>query len=89
MIYTIIKLFAYTFLFSLAILGSYPLIQHVQALLESYISGTEPCCCEKDTDQEDPVLASDDPFGPYFDASLIWGPVFGRKIYAGLRFRIN
>jgi copper chaperone CopZ len=39
--------------------------------------------------QEDPILASDDPFGPYFDASLIWGPVFGRKIYAGLRFRIE
>jgi len=39
--------------------------------------------------QEDPILASEDPFGPYFDASLIWGPVFGRKIYAGLRFRIN
>jgi outer membrane receptor for ferrienterochelin and colicin len=39
--------------------------------------------------QKDPILASDDPFGPYFDASLIWGPVFGRKIYGGLRFRIN
>ncbi len=39
--------------------------------------------------QEDPIIASDDPFGPYFDSSLIWGPVFGRKIYAGLRFRIN
>jgi outer membrane receptor for ferrienterochelin and colicins len=39
--------------------------------------------------QEDPILASEDPFGPYFDSSLIWGPVFGRKFYAGLRFRIN
>jgi outer membrane receptor for ferrienterochelin and colicins len=39
--------------------------------------------------QKDPILASDDPFGPYFDASLIWGPVFGRKFYGGLRFRIN
>lgn len=39
--------------------------------------------------QEDPILASDDPFGPWFDSSLIWGPVFGRKFYGGLRFRIN
>jgi hypothetical protein len=39
--------------------------------------------------QKDPILASDDPFGPYFDASLVWGPVFGRKFYGGLRFRIN
>ncbi|MFH0758372.1 MAG: TonB-dependent receptor [Bacteroidota bacterium] len=39
--------------------------------------------------QEDPIIASDDPFGPYFDSSLIWGPVFGRKLYAGLRFRIS
>jgi outer membrane receptor for ferrienterochelin and colicin len=39
--------------------------------------------------QDDPIIASEDPFGPYFDSSLIWGPVFGRKTYAGLRFRIN
>jgi len=39
--------------------------------------------------QEDPILASEDPFGPWFDSSLIWGPVFGRKFYGGLRFRIN
>jgi outer membrane receptor for ferrienterochelin and colicins len=39
--------------------------------------------------QKDPILAGDDPFGPWFDSSLIWGPVFGRKFYGGLRFRIN
>ncbi len=39
--------------------------------------------------QENPIIGSDDPFGPYFDSSLIWGPVFGRKFYAGFRFRIN
>ena len=36
-----------------------------------------------------PILASDDPFGPYFDASLIWGPVFGRNIYFGLRYKLK
>lgn len=38
--------------------------------------------------QEDPILASDQPFGSYFDASLIWGPVFGRNTYLGLRFKL-
>jgi TonB dependent receptor-like, beta-barrel/CarboxypepD_reg-like domain len=39
--------------------------------------------------QENPILASEDPFGPWFDSSLIWGPVYGRKFYGGLRFRLN
>ncbi len=39
--------------------------------------------------QDSPILASDDPFGPYFDASLVWGPVFGRNIYFGLRFKLK
>ena len=39
--------------------------------------------------QQHPIIASDDPFGNYFDAGLIWGPVHGRKIYAGFRYAIN
>ncbi|MFP4060767.1 MAG: TonB-dependent receptor domain-containing protein [Bacteroidales bacterium] len=39
--------------------------------------------------QQNPILASGDPFGDYFDSSMIWGPVFGRKIYVGLRYKIN
>ncbi len=42
-----------------------------------------------DYKQNDPILASDDPFGPYFDSSMIWGPVFGRMFYAGLRLRLK
>jgi outer membrane receptor for ferrienterochelin and colicins len=38
--------------------------------------------------QENPILGSEDPFGSYFDSSLIWGPVFGRNIYMGMRYRI-
>ncbi len=34
------------------------------------------------------VIGGDSPFGSYFDSSLIWGPLHGRKIYVGLRFRI-
>ncbi|MGV8094660.1 MAG: TonB-dependent receptor domain-containing protein [Mangrovibacterium sp.] len=41
-----------------------------------------------DYTQSNPVIASDQPFGPYFDSSLIWGPVFGRMTYFGLRFKI-
>jgi len=39
--------------------------------------------------QSNPVIASDDPFGPYFDSSIVWGPIMGRKFYAGLKFIIN
>src|SRR5690606_7698354 len=39
--------------------------------------------------QENPVAGADNPFGPNFDATNIWGPVMGRRIYAGLRFTLN
>jgi outer membrane receptor for ferrienterochelin and colicins len=39
--------------------------------------------------QKDPVLASDQPFGPYFDASLVWGPLTGRMFYTGVRYKIR
>jgi len=39
--------------------------------------------------QEHPILASEIPYSPYFDASLIWGPVFGRTTYAGFRYRMG
>ena len=39
--------------------------------------------------QKDPILASEDPFGPYFDSSMAWGPIFGRNIYAGIRYSIK
>ncbi|XOV95231.1 MAG: TonB-dependent receptor plug domain-containing protein [Bacteroidota bacterium] len=39
--------------------------------------------------QENPILSSEEPFSPYFDSSLVWGPIFGRNIYLGLRYRIR
>ena len=39
--------------------------------------------------QHHPIIASEDPFGPYFDSSNIWGPVSGIKIYAGIRFLLK
>ncbi|WP_018628102.1 TonB-dependent receptor domain-containing protein [Niabella aurantiaca] len=34
------------------------------------------------------IIDAETPFSPYFDGSLIWGPVTGRMFYAGMRFRI-
>ncbi len=42
-----------------------------------------------DFTQENPIIAADDPFGPYFDTSYIWGPTKGREFYAGFRFLIG
>lgn len=39
--------------------------------------------------QHNPIIAADDPFGPYFDASNIWGPISGIKIYAGVRLLLK
>ncbi len=40
--------------------------------------------------QQDPILGNEDPLiNPHFDGSLIWGPVFGRKTYVGLRIKFN
>lgn len=36
-----------------------------------------------------PIVGAADPFGPYFDSSLVWGPVFGRMAYAGFRYRFK
>ncbi|MEN8224215.1 MAG: TonB-dependent receptor [Bacteroidota bacterium] len=39
--------------------------------------------------QEDPIIAADQPFGEYFDSSLIWGPVSGVNVYAGIRYKLQ
>jgi len=39
--------------------------------------------------QTAPILSASQPFSPYFDASLVWGPVFGRMLYGGLRLSLG
>jgi outer membrane receptor for ferrienterochelin and colicins len=39
--------------------------------------------------QPNPIINGDNPFVKGFDASQIWGPMMGRKIYAGVRLRIG
>ena len=39
--------------------------------------------------QDKAVLGTSNPFGPTFDASIIYAPIFGAMYYAGLRFKIK
>ncbi|SHG08494.1 Outer membrane receptor for ferrienterochelin and colicins [Flavobacterium segetis] len=39
--------------------------------------------------QNNVILGNDNPFGPTFDASIVYAPVFGQMYYAGLRFKIK
>lgn len=39
--------------------------------------------------QPDAIRGAANPFGSEFDASMVWGPITGRVIYAGLRFKIE
>jgi outer membrane receptor protein involved in Fe transport len=36
--------------------------------------------------QMNPIVDASNPFGEYFDASMVWGPAMGRNIYVGLRY---
>ena len=39
--------------------------------------------------QNKAIVGADNPFGAYFDSSMIYAPVFGQMYYAGLRFKIR
>ena len=38
--------------------------------------------------QANPISGADQPWGNDFDATQVWGPVHGRKLYVGLRYSI-
>ncbi|MEI7977881.1 MAG: TonB-dependent receptor [Bacteroidota bacterium] len=40
-----------------------------------------------DFKQNNTIIDAQNPFGSYFDASMVWGPVFGRMVYGGVRFK--
>lgn len=46
--------------------------------------------CENigDYRQRNPIVSADRPFSTAFNSMNVWGPLMGRKIYAGLRFTI-
>lgn len=39
--------------------------------------------------QDNLFISGNQPFSPYFDGSIVWGPVNGRIVYVGLRFKIK
>lgn len=39
--------------------------------------------------QQNPIVSADAPYSKYFDASMVWGPIYGRMLYGGLRLRIK
>jgi outer membrane receptor for ferrienterochelin and colicins len=38
---------------------------------------------------DNPIVSAAQPFGQYFDSSMVWGPVFGQMWYAGFRYRVK
>jgi len=41
------------------------------------------------TKQTNPILGAENPYGSNFDAAMVWGPIFGRMVYGGFRYRLN
>lgn len=39
--------------------------------------------------QTNAILGKNNPFGMYFDTSVVYAPIFGQMFYAGLRFKIK
>lgn len=39
--------------------------------------------------QSNPILSADNVNSPYFDATMVWGPIFGRMIYGGFRWTLE
>jgi len=39
--------------------------------------------------QDNPIISAENPSSEFFDSSLIWGPIFGRNIYTGIRYKIK
>jgi outer membrane receptor for ferrienterochelin and colicin len=39
--------------------------------------------------QENAIIGVDDPFGDDFDASQIWGPLYGRMFYLGIKYNLD
>ena len=53
--------------------------------MDFYIGGENPGSFY----QKNVIVAAGQPFGSYFDASLVWGPVTGRMFYAGWRYKLK
>lgn len=52
--------------------------------LEVYVGGENIT----NVKQNNPIIAADDPYGMYFDSTLVYGPIFGSMYYAGIRWNL-
>jgi hypothetical protein len=39
--------------------------------------------------QQYAIIDAFNPYGTYFDASMVWGPLNGRNVYIGLRYGLK
>jgi len=39
--------------------------------------------------QKSPIISGDNPYSADFDATMVWGPTMGRKLYIGFRYNIG
>lgn len=39
--------------------------------------------------QDNPIVNAENPGAAYFDSNFVWGPIFGRMIYAGLYYQLD
>jgi hypothetical protein len=60
-------------------------LTHIVGAWEFYIGGENLTSAL----QKRQIISPEDPFGPYFDASMIWGPTNRAMAYGGLRFNIT
>ena len=60
-------------------------ITHTFKKLEIYLGGENLANFR----QLKPIIAPNDPFGQYFDSSIVWAPIMGRMIYLGARWSLK
>jgi outer membrane receptor for ferrienterochelin and colicins len=60
-------------------------ITHVMKKVEVYVGGENLTNFK----QKNAIVDAQNPFGNYFDATKIWGPVMGVMVYGGFRYKIK
>ncbi len=39
--------------------------------------------------QDDAIIDPENPFGDEFDASRVWGPLYGGMVYVGIKYNLS
>ena len=35
------------------------------------------------------IIDAQNPFGSYFDATMVWAPIYGITVYGGIRYKLK